>query len=213
MPDCQFGFRPQSSTLDAVFVFFTLLMTYVAVRSLSMFVCLVDFQKAFPSVNRGQLLDKLHLMGVSSRFRRAINSTFVANTFAIRQGSKVTPEYPVTTGLREGSVLSPLLLILFMFDGQKSVLAPFTHEEFWKKDPILNGVPIAGLLYADNLAIFSLSADLLRERLRRLCDYADRNILTVNVKKCEVVIFGGSQYPRPSNTNVKLFQCVGLASI
>jgi hypothetical protein len=85
IPDCQFGFRPRSSTLDAVFVFVVILFKYVVVQGSSLFVCLVDFQKAFPSVNRAQLLAKLEVLGVSTRFRRGVNSTFVGNTFSIRR--------------------------------------------------------------------------------------------------------------------------------
>jgi hypothetical protein len=197
IPDSQFGFRPRSSTLDAVFVFVTLVTKYVLIQGSQLFTCLVDFQKAFPSVNRAQLLFKLESFGVSSRFRRCINSLFVGNTFSIRSGSMVTREFPVTTGLREGSVLSPLLFVLFMSDVGASVLRPFGHGEFLKRDPSLNCIPIPGLLYADDLVLFCLSADLLRERLRRLCDYADKNTLTVNVSKCEIVVFGGRQGNSP----------------
>jgi hypothetical protein len=193
IPDCQFGFRPRSSTLDAVFVFYTLLVKYVLVFGSTLHVCLVDFQKAFPSVHRAQLLDKLGEMGVSPRFRRAINSGFVNNTFTIRQGSKVTSEHPVTTGLREGSVLSPLLFILFISDMCASVLRPFRASEFLKRDPSINGIPVPGLLYADDLVLFCLNGDLLRERLRRLSEYIDRNTLSVNVSKCEIVIFGAKK--------------------
>jgi hypothetical protein len=80
-----------------------------------------------------------------------------------------------------------------MSDVQTSVLCPFSNIEFLKRDPQLNGVPIPGLLYADDLVLFCLSADLLRVRLKLLEDYAFRNTLTVNVK-CEVVIFGKSAY-------------------
>ncbi len=195
IPDCQFGFRPCSSTLDAVFVFFALLVKYVIVQGSSLFVCLVDFQKAFPSVNDAQLLSKLERLEVSTQFWRSINSTFAGNTFSIRHGSKVTEEFPVSTGLCKGSVFSPLLFVLFMSGIQKSVLCPFSHDEFLKKDPQMNGVPIPGLLYADDLVLFCLTAELLRERLRRLCSYADLNMLTVNVSKCEVVIFGRKLQP------------------
>jgi hypothetical protein len=114
IPDCQVGFWPRSSTLDAVFVFFAVIVKYVWVCGESLYVCLVDFQKAFPSVNRALPLRKLLHLGLSSRFRRCINSIFVGNTFSICSGSKVTSEFPMSTGLREGSVLSPLLFILFM---------------------------------------------------------------------------------------------------
>ncbi len=193
IPDCQFGFRPRSSTLDAVFVFFSLIVKYVWVRGEKLFVCLIDFQKAFPSVNRALLLHKLHQLGVSSRFRRGINSIFVGNTFSIRSGRKVTSEFPMTTGLREGSVLSPLLFILFMSDMSERVLRPFGASEFLKNDPTLNAIPVPGLLYADDLVLFCLTADLLRERLRRLSWYADDNSLVVNVGKCEVVVFSSGK--------------------
>jgi hypothetical protein len=94
------------------------------------------------------------------------------------------------TGLREGSVLSPLLFILFISDMSETVLRPFATSEFLKRDPSLNLVPIPGLLYADDLVLFCLAPDLLRERLKRLCDFADRNSMTVNVSKCEIVVFG-----------------------
>jgi hypothetical protein len=77
-----------------------------------------------------------------------------------------------------------------MSDICATVLAPFQKSDFLKRDPLLNGVPVPGLLYADDLVLFCLNQDLLRERLRRLCRYADQNTLTVNVKKCEVVVFG-----------------------
>lgn len=94
----------------------------------------------------------------------------------------------MTTGLQEGSVLSPLLFILFMADMRDSVLRPFGSGEFLKNDPSLNAIPVPGLLYAGNLVLFCQTADLLRERLRRLSWYADNNSLTVNVGKCEISV-------------------------
>jgi hypothetical protein len=192
IPDCQFGFRPRSGTLDAVFVIFTLIAKYVWVRGGCLFAALIDFQKAFPSICRAQLLVKLETLGVSSRFRRCVASMFDGNTFSIRSGNLVTEAFPMTTGLREGSVLSPLLFSLFLSDIKNSVLRPFGQDprEFVMKDPSINCVPIPGLLYADDLVFLCLSEDLLRERLRRLSVYAGDNTLTVNVLKCEVVVFG-----------------------
>jgi hypothetical protein len=114
---------------------------------------------------------------------------FYRNTFSIRAGHLVTKEFLVTTGLREGSVLSPLLFSLFISDMNDEVLAPFCG--FLQSDPALNGIRIPGLLYADDLVLLCLTADLLRCRLRRLAAYAFRNKLTVNVSKCEIVVFGG----------------------
>jgi hypothetical protein len=193
IPDCQFGFRAGASTMDAIFVFTTLIAKYVNLGRAQLFVALIDFQKAFPSVNRSLLIRKLGKLGVSDKFCRCICAIFYRNTFCIRSGNKVTKEFPVITGLREGSVLSPLLFSLFVADIKSAVLKPFGSSDFLKKDPSLNGIPIPGLLYADDLVIFCLSGDLLRERLRHLADYAYENQLTVNVAKCEVVIFGNGR--------------------
>ncbi len=174
-------------------MFTTLISRYVGTQGSQLFVALIDFQNAFPSVNRAKLVEKLGTLGVSDKFRRCLCAIFYRNSFTIRLGNKVTAEFPVTTGLREGSVLSPLLFSLFISDISQTVLRPFGPTAFLKQDPTLNGVPIPGLLYTDDLVIFCLTEDILRERLRRLADYACANQLTVNVSKCEVVVFGGGR--------------------
>jgi hypothetical protein len=189
--DCQFGFRAGAGTLDAILVFKTLIARYVGVSRSRLFVALIDFQKAFPSVNRALLIEKLGRLGVSYKFRRCLCAIFYRNSFAIRTGNKVTREFPVITGLREGSVLSPLLFSLFISDFGEEVLRPFSPGDFVKRDPQLNGIPIPGLLYADDLVLLCLTGDLLRERLLRLANYACRNQLTVNVSKYEIMVFGG----------------------
>jgi hypothetical protein len=72
------------------------------------------------------------------------------------------------------------------------VLCLFTTREFHRalvRDPVLGGLPVPGLLYADDLIILTLTADALR-CLKRLKRYAQENCLTVNVKKSVVVVFG-----------------------
>ncbi len=191
IPSCQFGFHAGAGTMGAVFVFMSLIFKYVGVRRASLFVALIDFQKAFPFVNRALLIEKLRGLGVSDQFCWCLCAIFYKNTFSIRSGNSVTAEFPVTTGLREGSVLSPLLFSLFIADMTQEVLRPYGPREFLKSDPMLNGLSIPGLLYADDLVLLCLSADFLRDRLRRLGAYAVRSELTLNLSKCEVVIFGG----------------------
>jgi hypothetical protein len=115
---------------------------------------------------------------------------FKDNTFSLRSGGKITKEFPVITGLREGSVLSLFLFVLFVAGMAEDVLRPFGRTHFLQKDPCLNLIPVPGLLYADDLVLICLTADGLRERLRRLKTFATASNLTVNVAKSEVVVFG-----------------------
>jgi hypothetical protein len=193
IPAAQFGFRANSGTLDAAFTFATLITKYVLAGGSPLFAALIDFQKAFPSVHREKLLRKLDHLGVTTKFLRALSVMFSGNTFSLRAGDMVTTDYPVITGLREGGVLSPLLFSLFIADMSDTVLCPFTAQEFHRhlvRDPVLQGRPLPGLLYADDLILLTLTEGALRIRLTRLNRYARLNCLTVNVKKSEVVLFG-----------------------
>jgi hypothetical protein len=55
----QFGFRPKSSTVDAVFVLLGIVRHHLLIAKTPCHVAFVDITKAFPSVNRKQLFDRL----------------------------------------------------------------------------------------------------------------------------------------------------------
>ncbi len=191
VPPSQFGFRPRSGTLDAVFVFVKLLEKFVFGKKGILFAALIDFKSAFPSVDRTLLFKKLAKLGVSARFGRALHSLFEDNTFMLRFESGVSEQFSVCSGLREGSVLSPLLFSIFISDMEGSVLRPFNAaKNFLYQDFRIYDIPIPGLLYADDLVIFARSQRGLKERLKRLEIYVAENKLTVNVSKSEVVVFG-----------------------
>ncbi len=193
VPPSQFGFRPRSGTLDAVFVFARLIERFVFRKNGVLFAALIDFKSAFPSIDRSLLFQKLAKLGISSRFGFALHSLFEENTFVLRFDTGVTEEFKVNSGLREGSVLSPLLFSIFISDMEGSVLRPFNPAVNYQfRDFCVAGVPFPSLMYADDLIILARSRLCLKERLKRLEVYVSKNKLTVNVSKCEIVCFGFS---------------------
>jgi hypothetical protein len=152
---------------------------FVFQRKCVLFAALIDFKSAFPSVDRSLLFKKLAKLGISSRFGFALHSLFDRNTFMLRFEGGVTEEFRVNTGLREGSVLSPLLFSIFIADMEESVLRPFQSSvDFQFRDFIVAGVPFPGLLYADDLIILARSRLCLKTRLKYLERYVVLNKLT-----------------------------------
>jgi hypothetical protein len=190
IPPAQFGFRRSSSTLDAVFVFWKLISHFVVFKKGYLFAALIDFKSAFPSVDRNILFTRLAKLGMSKKFGCALHSLFEANSFQLRLGNGVTKSFPVTTGLKEGSVLSPILFSIFVADLEVEVLGPLAHKNFLQSDCFFNGVLVNGLMFADDLVIFARSERGLRGRLKLLEEYVVKKKLTVNTSKCEIVPFG-----------------------
>jgi hypothetical protein len=130
IPPSQFGFRAASGTLDAVFVLWKLILHFVKLKKGILFVAVIDFKSAFSSVDRVLLFSRLAQLGLSRKFGCALHSPFEGNTFQLRLGNGVTKIFPVTTGLKEGSVLSPLLFPSSSQIWSRKCWAPFSTKIF-----------------------------------------------------------------------------------
>eukprot|EP00935_MAST-01C_sp_MAST-1C-sp1_P001766 g1766.t1 len=78
-------------------------------------VCSADVTKAYPSMNRAQMLAELAAMGVGGNLFHAISSMYDDNRSRIltSDAGVTSSEYSVENGLREGAVLSPILYVAF----------------------------------------------------------------------------------------------------
>ena len=78
-------------------------------------VCSADVKKAYPSMNRAQMLNDLKGLGVSEGLYHAIASMYQHNKSKILTSTpgETSSSYEVHNGLREGAVLSPLLYCIF----------------------------------------------------------------------------------------------------
>jgi hypothetical protein len=100
----------------------------------------IDFRRAFDSIVHSKLLIKLRSYGISGNLLSWISS-FLSNRFQqVVVDNCYSNEFPVTSGIIQGSVLGPILFILFIND---------------LSDVIRHNAHITLVLFADDLKLFS----------------------------------------------------------
>ena len=148
-----------------------------------MYVCFVDFSKAYDSVWRVGLPYKLILNGLSTKFIHLIKSMYENLQLSVKPSDGVTPFFDSLLGVRQGCNLSPLIFNLFVND-------IFQELKDNSCEPIkLQQKDINCLMYADDLLILSETEAGLNNSLQRLGTYAKRWKLKISQKKTKIMVF------------------------
>lgn len=140
-----------------------------------------DFAKAFDKVDHGTLLLKLKSFGLSDSVVRWF-ATYLNNRpqFVVIGGSKSSRIVP-TSGVPQGSILGPLLFIMFINDLLESLAS------------------CSG--FADDLKLYrsisnSYDCELLQDDLSKVVDWCRQNKMSLNVDKCAVMSITHSREKR-----------------
>ena len=141
----------------------------------------LDLAKAFDTVDHSLLFEKLASSGLSNDSVNWFKSYLTNRNQLTALANTVSSFKHVPVGVPQGSVLGPLLFLIFVND------LPYC----------INHCEIS--LYADDTVIYFSSnnaCDLekkLNSDLKHLCRWFNDNLLTLNVSKCKFVIYGSSR--------------------
>ena len=172
--EAQAGFRVNMSTVDDVFLLHSLL-THVLNQGQLLYFAFIDFTKAFDYVVRDNLWYKMIKLGIRGKILNIIKSMYSEVKSRVKFDNKLGSEFICALGVRQGECLSPMLFSLFLNEGYEGL--------------DINILKTFMLLYADDIVIFSKSAEELQEGLNLLLNYCNRWKLKVNVDKTKIIWF------------------------
>ena len=186
----QIGFRKNARTSDHIFVINTLFRKLSSIKK-TMYVCFIDFQKAYDSVWRDALMLKLLRIGVKGNFFGVIKDMYAQCEACIKSEGTLSPLFSCETGVKQGDVMSPNLFNVYIND-----LPDIFNGD--TDSPALDTHAVHCLLYADDLVLLSLSLNGLQDKLNKLHIYCKQWELTINVKKSKVMILSPNTTSFPS---------------
>ena len=179
----QLGFVIGNRTSDPHIILQNLLHKYCHRGRQRIFGCFVDFSKAFDTVPRDILLQKLKDKGIGGRILEIIQTLYLEDSASVKIGKKYSPSFKTNIGVRQGCVLSPLLFNLFLADLQPLL------DSCQDNVKIDENTELSCLLWADDILMFSETAEGLQSKLNNLEKYCKENKLTVNTDKTQCMIF------------------------
>ena len=191
----QAGFREDHRCSDHLLALRTLIEQQRS-RKKQLYACFVDFTKAYDTIPRDLLWQKLESLGVRGWFLDTIKSLYGAVPMAVKSAQGLTATFESVMGVKQGCPLSPTLFGLYIDDLEQELAS---HQHMLDL-PSFAGRRLPALLYADDLALVSTSADGLQAQLDVLEMYASKWRLTVNIGKTKGIVFRrlpSQVYPLP----------------
>ena len=180
----QLGFVPGNRTSDPLSILYNMVNYYCVKNNKHIYACFVDFKKAFDSIPRHKLFEKLIKHNITVKVYDCLKHMYSKEITCVKIGNKITDTFQTSQGVKQRCILSPLIFNIFLSD------LPNTFHK--KENDLLKlneNESISSLIWADDLLLFSESRNGLNNMLKDLHEYSVNNLIEVNIEKTKYMIF------------------------
>ena len=197
----QLGFRNGYSTIDGAFILHALI-SLMEKRNKSTYAVFIDLKKAFPSISRPLLFQKLSELPIGTNIFKCIKSMYDNIKSCVTINGRISELFSCQVGLREGECLSPILFSFYLNDLKDHLI--LNSEGISLKhnahgiDQLFN---LFIIMYADDTVLFADSRAKLQQILNCYIEYCEKWKLYINPEKTKVMIFR-KNYSKP---NIKVY--------
>ena len=169
---CQHGFRQGRSCITQLLDVMDNFSNFID-KGLDFDVIYLDFKKAFDSVPHERLLIKLKSYGITGNLFNWVKDFLSGRSQYVKVENEFSKTMKVTSGIPQGSILGPVLFLIFINDLPECI----------------NSISD---IFADDTKAFNTcnNSDILQEDLKALQEWSDRWQLFFNCSKCKCLHFG-----------------------
>jgi hypothetical protein len=186
--DCQFGFKPNHSTDQCIYVLKETVNYYIS-KETPVFLCFMDIRKAYDRVNYWILLEKLYDRQAPGYLISVLAYWFSNQFFRVKWGNGRSEIFCNGNGLRQGGILSPQLFNVYL----DSLSIDLQNE---RVGCYINGVFINCLMYADDMVLLAPTVNALQQLIRCCESFANDHDIIFNESKTECMAI------LPKNTKI-----------
>lgn len=192
----QAGFREGYSTLDHIFVLYSIIDLYLHKKK-RIYCAFIDYKKAFDLIDRTSLWSKLISSGINGKVITVIYNMYNNAKSCVMNGYQKSNFFNCNVGVRQGENLSPLLFAMYLNDFELFISKRFSGlssisndiKTYLSDDDVEVFLKLFTLLYADDTIVFAESETELQQALDAVYDYCKTWHLTVNTSKTKITVF------------------------
>ena len=176
----QAGFCEGKGCADQIFVLRSIIEQCEEWRK-SLVLNFVDFRKAFDCIHRPTMWKVLKHYGIPSKIVSLIEAMFQGSESCVRVGQEHTDWFEITTGVRQGDVLSPLLF---------NIVLDYTMKKMNRVDGGIRWTgqtTLKGLAYADDICLMGDDVDSVTTLTDSLNDEGKKMGLKISTQKSKVM--------------------------